>query len=68
MTIDHLLRLPAVENAVGYKRSTIYRLIAERKFPAPISLGARAVAWRSSEIQRWIDERGSPPNILEATR
>lgn len=52
-----LLRLPQVEAATGYKRSTIYRLIKEGKFPAPVSLGARAVGFPSNEIQEWIETR-----------
>ena len=52
-----LLRLPQVEAATGYKRSTIYRLIKEGKFPAPVSLGARAVGFPSDEIQNWIEQR-----------
>jgi prophage regulatory protein len=52
-----LLRLPEVKLRVGLSRSTIYAKIAINEFPAPISLGARSVAWLSSEIQNWIDGR-----------
>ena len=51
------LRLAEVRNRVPYSRSTIYQLIAEGKFPKPINLGARAVAWLESEIDNWIAER-----------
>lgn len=54
---EQLLRLPAVENRVGYKRSTIYRLVQAGKFPAPVPLGARAVAWPASQIELWVQER-----------
>lgn len=54
---EQLLRLPAVENLVGYKRSTIYRLIQSGKFPAPVPLGARAVAWPLSLIESWVQDR-----------
>lgn len=57
MATQNLIRLPKVEAATGYKRSTIYRLIKEQKFPAPVSLGARASAWVESEVQDWIAER-----------
>lgn len=52
-----LKRLPDVLTRVGYSRSTIYQLIARGKFPKPISLGARAVAWLESDIDKWIAER-----------
>lgn len=57
MATQNLLRLPAVEAATGYRRSTIYRLIQQGKFPRPISLGARASAWVEDEINSWVQER-----------
>ena len=52
-----LLRLMQVEEATGLKKSTIYARIKEDSFPVPVRLGAKAVAWRSDEIQTWIDNR-----------
>lgn len=57
MATKNLLRLPAVEAATGYRRSTIYRLIQQGKFPRPISLGARASAWVEDEVNLWVQER-----------
>jgi prophage regulatory protein len=51
------LRLAEVRNRVPYSRSTIYQLITQGKFPKPISLGARAVAWLESDIDAWIEAR-----------
>ncbi len=57
---DTLMRLPAVMAAVGYSRSTLYALIKQQKFPAPRRLaGGGAVAWRSSEVQTWIESQGA---------
>ena len=50
-------RQPKVSQIVGLRRATIYRRIAEGTFPAPISLGARAVAWNSADVLRWMEER-----------
>ena len=55
--LPSLSRLPKVKERVGYCRATIYSLVAQGKFPAPISLGGRAVAWIDSEITEWINER-----------
>lgn len=55
--LQNLKRLPDVLKRVGYSRSTIYQLIAEGKFPKPISLGERAVAWLESDIDAWIAAR-----------
>jgi predicted DNA-binding transcriptional regulator AlpA len=42
-------RLPAVFQATGRGRSTIYRLVANGAFPRPVHLGPRAIA------SRWAD-------------
>ena len=52
-----LLRLPEVKHQVGLGRTEIYRRIKIGEFPAPISLGARAVAWTSDSIETWISAR-----------
>ncbi len=41
----------------GLARSTVYHLIAEGRFPSPVKLSKRAVAWRQSEIDEWISQR-----------
>jgi prophage regulatory protein len=38
---------------IGLGRSTIYRLIASRDFPAPVKLAGRAVGWRRTDLERW---------------
>jgi prophage regulatory protein len=55
------LRLRSVLEVTGLSRSQIYVLEKNGRFPARISIGARAVAWDSDEIAIWqqcrIDER-----------
>jgi prophage regulatory protein len=60
----NILRLPAVKVRTGLSRSTIYLRISEDRFPAPISLGGRAVGWIEGEIQEWLKDRiqASRPN------
>lgn len=52
-----LLRLPQVKERVGLSRTQIYRLIKLGEFPPSIPITARAVAWRSDEIDAWVDQR-----------
>lgn len=40
---SELLRMPAVMQRTGLGRSTIYRLMASKQFPAPVRLASRAV-------------------------
>lgn len=54
---DRLLRMPDVEKATGLKKSTIYELMRENRFPQCIRLGRRLSAWPESRIQRWVHDR-----------
>jgi len=47
------LRLPAVMELVGIKRTVIYERIKAGTFPAPVQIGPRAVAWDESEVAKW---------------
>lgn len=55
--ISRLIRFREVQHRVGLGRSTIYRWIAEGKFPKPVQLGGYAVAWAEDDIQAWIGSR-----------
>jgi len=57
--IAPLMRLSTFLLITGLSRSTIYRMIAEGTFPAPVRLGKRAVAWRPAGVLQWSDERPS---------
>jgi prophage regulatory protein len=52
-----LWRLAQVCKYVGLSKSTIYLMIKKDKFPAPVKIGARAVAWHSDQIAGWIKSR-----------
>jgi prophage regulatory protein len=46
-----------VEARTGLGRSSIYALIADGQFPAPIRLSTNTVGWLEHEIDAWIAER-----------
>lgn len=52
-----ILRLQEVMNRTGLKRSTIYKLMNDSKFPKQIMLTERCVGWIEDEIHDWIVER-----------
>ncbi|KKO47708.1 AlpA family transcriptional regulator [Arsukibacterium sp. MJ3] len=52
-----LIKLKAVMDCTGLARSTVYKFIAEDRFPKPVKLGTRMVAWVESEIQDWIQQK-----------
>jgi predicted DNA-binding transcriptional regulator AlpA len=51
------LRLPDVKAVTGLSKTSLYAMIREKSFPAPVRLGPRSVAWVKSEIRRWAVER-----------
>jgi len=52
-----ILRLPAVKATSGLSRSAIYALMAQGRFPRPLSLSIRAVGWLESDIDEWLSSR-----------
>ena len=57
-----LIRLPEVLERTGYGKAWIYRLISESRFPAPVKIGVRAVAFVESEVDEWIQ------SVIETSR
>ncbi len=55
--VTRLIRLKEVQHRVGLGRSTIYRWMAEGKFPKPVQLGGYAVAWALEDVESWISAR-----------
>ena len=55
---DHrLLRLAEVRYRIGFSYEHIRRLQRWGKFPKCIKLGERSIAWRGSDIRKWIEAR-----------
>ncbi|MBT5559412.1 MAG: AlpA family phage regulatory protein [Proteobacteria bacterium] len=54
-----ILRRKDVETMIGLSRSTIYKLMSQGTFPKAIHLGPRAVGWRISDIEDWIDQQAT---------
>ena len=51
---DRLLRLPQVEDAAGIKKSTVYALVREGKFPPPVRITRRLSVWPESAVLAWV--------------
>lgn len=41
----------------GVSRTTVYLWSREGKFPKPVRVGTRMVAWREDEIEAWLKAR-----------
>jgi prophage regulatory protein len=59
-TPARMLRIADVVRRVGLSRSTVWRMVQEKTFPAPRRLGPRAVAWIEGDIADWLSNR--PPS------
>jgi prophage regulatory protein len=58
--LRRFLRLHAVEDVTGIKRSNIYNRIARGTFPKPVPLGEgrnSPVGWPEDEIAAWQEDR-----------
>ena len=54
---DEIARRPKVESVTGLACSTIYLQMKNGTFPKPIKIGERAVGWRMSEVNAWLERR-----------
>src|SRR5438093_8077716 len=54
---DRLLRWPDVRARTGLSRTTVWRLVRQRAFPAPRRLSGNAIGWLASEVDAWIASR-----------
>ena len=53
---DRLIKLDEVKPRVGFEKFMIYRLIQERKFPAPCKVSPSASRWSDREVIASIDD------------
>jgi prophage regulatory protein len=54
---SRLIRLSEVLHLTGLGKSQVYALTSAHKFPEPIKLSERCVAWAEIEVRAWIAER-----------
>lgn len=52
-----ILKLKEIQPIVKLSRSSIYRLMDMNKFPKPIKIGDRSIAWRQQDIESWLQTR-----------
>ena len=55
--VEVFMRRRDVEKVTGLPRSTIYLMMAEGRFPKPIRISSKSVAWLESDIANWQEQR-----------
>ena len=53
-TPDRILRIKAVLERTGLKRSTMYRKMQNGSFPKNVQISVRCAGWRESAITDWL--------------
>ena len=59
-----MLRFREVIERTGLSRTTIWRRVRAKTFPAPIQLGPNSIGWPESVIIEWVESR---PVVAYAT-
>ena len=54
--MTQLYRVKTLAKKLDMGVSTIWKMVNEGNFPQPIKLGGRFTAWRSEDVQGWIDK------------
>ena len=63
-SVDRIVRKKELRQILSIGQTKLDEMVRSGEFPAPVRLGgprSRAIGWRLSDVQRWIDER--PPAI-----
>ena len=46
-----------VQHRTAFGRTTLWKKVREGEFPKPLNIGNGRIAWRSDEIDAWIESR-----------
>lgn len=55
--LERLIGRKEVLILIGISNATLWRWIKTGRFPAPMKIGKKKVAWRSSILAHWIAQR-----------
>jgi prophage regulatory protein len=72
--MKNLLRIQEVLRRTGLSQSALYRSMngeegpTIERFPRPVRIGSKAVAWIESEVEMWIDGRVDERDARQGAR
>lgn len=55
------IRIKQVAKKIGLGESTIYRMIADGRFPRPFEIAPKRNAWIEEDIDEWLAEKAGKP-------
>lgn len=53
---DRLIPFARVEQIAGLKRTRIYKMIRDGKFPSPYKPGGFGSRWSEAEVRAWLEQ------------
>ena len=59
LAVDRLLSFRDLKARCTLSRSTVWRYVQRGEFPKPIKVTDRRIAWRESDVTRWLDKRAA---------
>ena len=51
---DRIIRINAVMDRTGLRRTTLYRKMGNGTFPSQIRISTRCAGWRESAVNAWV--------------
>ena len=60
-----LLNVIAVSKILGISTRKIWLMLAEKKLPEPLRLGARTVRWRLCDIEKFLEDLAQKAGKIE---
>lgn len=61
--LEPLISMAQIPALCGYSRASVYRLIAQGRFPRPLRLGPGRIAFLAEDLRKW---RADPTNYRAA--
>jgi prophage regulatory protein len=52
---NRILRVHDVMAVTGLRRTSLYEMVRQNRFPTPVKLATRAVGWRETDVVAWMD-------------
>lgn len=65
-TTPYIIDRHEVERLTSLRKTTIYRLMKQDKFPKPLRISSMRVAWRLKDIEAWVESLNEVDTMLEA--
>ena len=53
----YIIGFKQLQPVVGLSRTTLWRMVRAKTFPAPLNFGTQSVGWKKNEVEKWLKAR-----------